>query len=122
MIPFEEAVSIGESIFNPQITKNSRMLEIKNTEKLEVISKGIVKVISSLEDRYVIEYDSLSSSTYYFDLFKEFTFNGMLIIKCTNSKYRLRSDIKRSIDKNILHTPTDFIKWLEMFVEDLNNK
>jgi len=122
MIPFEEAVSIGESIFNPQITKNSRMLEIKNTEKLKVISKGIVKVISSLEDRYVIEYDSLSSSTYYFDLFKEFTFNGMLIIKCTNSRYHSLIDIKRTIDKNILHTPTYFIKWLEMFIEDLNNK
>jgi hypothetical protein len=121
MIPFEEAVSIGESIFNSQITKNSRMLEIKNTEKMEVISKGIVKVISSLEDRYVIEYVSSSIILYYFDLFRELKINGTLIIKCTNSRYRLRSDIKRSIDKNILHTPTDFIKWLEMFITDLNN-
>ena len=120
MIPFEEAVSIGESIFNPQITKNSTMLEIKNTEKLEVISKGIVKVISSLGDRYIIQYDSLSSSIYYFDLYREFKIDDKLIIKCTNSRYRLRNDIKRSIDKNILHTPTDFIKWLEEFITDLN--
>jgi hypothetical protein len=116
------AMDIFTKYYNnvPVVEEKPKLLEIKNTEKLSLISKGVIKVISSLEDRYIIEFDSVFTKTFYFDLYREYLIDGSLLLKCTNTSFKNRNDIERKLDKGILRKPNDFIQYLEDFVRVLN--
>lgn len=105
----------------PFVEEKPKMLEIKNTEKLGRLSNGTVKIISTLEDRYIIEYDELFTKTFYFDLYREYLVEGTLLLKCNNASFRNRKDIERRIDKDVLRRPEDLIEYLKKFVNELNS-
>jgi hypothetical protein len=116
------AMDIFTKYYNnvPLVEEKPKLLEIKNTEKLGIRSNGTVKVISVLEDRYIIEFDNVFTKTFYFDLYREYLIDGSLLLKCTNTSFKNRSDIERRFDKDVLRNPHDFIRYLEEFVNKLN--
>jgi len=107
---FDMVNDIFATGFNiPLVEEKTKLFTIQNYEKLKSIDGGDFKIVSELDDRYIIEYDNVFSKTYYFDLYREYQDDGKLLLICNNVSFKNKSDVTIHISINDISTPKKLI-------------
>jgi hypothetical protein len=101
-------------------------LTIQNTDRLREAIREL-SILRELEDRYIIQFDTQSDSTMYFDLFRiprkvKDTNEWVYTIECTTTKYIRNNKSKEGLVMDIKASQLRDVKLFGKIIEGFSNK